>query len=66
MAVRLEGVCALHAGRVEEVYDEWEAPDLIVSDGAYGIGGFPGDPRTTERLGEWYAAHVVASHGPRV
>lgn len=52
--------CVLHAGRVEEVYDEWEAPDLIISDGAYGVGGFPGDPRTPERLGEWYAAHVTA------
>lgn len=55
-----ERAWVLHAGRVEDVYDEWEAPDLIVSDGAYGVGGFPGDPRTPERLGDWYAAHVAA------
>lgn len=50
----------LHAGRAEEVYCQWPAPDLIVSDGAYGVGGFPGDPRTPERLDHWYAEHVAA------
>ena len=32
----------------------------IVSDGAYGVGGFPGDPRTPEGLRDWYAPHVEA------
>ncbi len=48
----------LHAGRAEEVYAQWPRPDLIVSDGAYGVGGFPGDPRTPDDLDEWYAPHV--------
>ena len=54
------GRCTLHTGRAEEVYEHWERPDLIVSDGAYGVGGFPGDPRTPDGLESWYATHVAA------
>ena len=54
------GRCVLHRGRAEDAYADWDSPDLIVSDGAYGVGGFPGDPRTPERLGEWYEAHAAA------
>ena len=54
------GRSTLHEGRAEEVYDDWDAPDLIVSDGAYGVGGFPDDPRTLDGLQEWYADHVTA------
>lgn len=39
------GRCTLHIGRAEEVYEHWDRPDLIVSDGAYGVGGFPGEDR---------------------
>src|SRR5699024_7855159 len=42
-----------------DVYGRWPTPDVIVSDGAYGVGGFPGDPRTPEKLAEWYEPHVV-------
>lgn len=48
-----------HRGDVLEAYLDWPAPDLIVSDGAYGVGGFPGDPRTPEGLTEWYEPHVA-------
>ncbi len=41
-------------------YAEWPAPTVIVSDGAYGVSGFPGDPPTADRLAEWYAPHVAA------
>lgn len=41
-------------------YDEWPAPTVIVSDGAYGVSGFPGDPPTADALAEWYAPHVAA------
>lgn len=54
------GRSVLHEGPAEAVYHDWPAPDLIVSDGAYGVGGFPGDPRTPDGLEEWYAAHVAA------
>jgi site-specific DNA-methyltransferase (adenine-specific) len=33
---------------------------VIVSDGAYGVGGFPGDPRTSDDLGGWYREHIEA------
>lgn len=41
-----------------EVYKEWETPTVIVSDGPYGINGFPGDLITTKGLGEWYEPHI--------
>ena len=50
----------LHEGRAEDVYDVWDRPDLIVSDGAYGLGAFPGDPPTPDGLDAWYADHAAA------
>lgn len=43
-----------------ERYSAWPAPTVIVSDGAYGVGGFPGDPPTPAGLAEWYAPHIAA------
>ena len=48
----------LHVGDALEAYGTWETPASIISDGAYGVGGFPGDPRTPEGLAEWYRPHV--------
>lgn len=41
-------------------YSKWSAPQVIVSDGAYGILGFEGD--TSDHLGvaEWYEPHIKA------
>ena len=50
----------LFRGDVLDAYPTWPNPSTIVSDGAYGVGGFPGDPRTTEGLEAWYAPHVAA------
>ena len=50
----------LYAGDALEAYAIWPTPACIVSDGAYGVGGFPGDPRTPEGLADWYEAHVEA------
>ena len=44
----------------QEVYSQWKTPTTIISDGAYGIKGFPGDPRTPELLPEWYEPHIKA------
>ena len=55
----LRGRSVLHPGRAENAYRDWTPPDLIVSDGAYGVGGFPGDPRTPDELEEWYGEHVA-------
>lgn len=41
-------------------YESWPAPTVIVSDGPYGLGLFPGDPPTPNELAEWYAPHVAA------
>lgn len=41
-------------------YDEWDRPTTIISDGAYGVGGFLGDPRTPNELVNWYKPHVEA------
>ena len=45
-------------GDALDAYDKWPAPSAIVSDGAYGIGGFPGDPRTADGLADWYRPHI--------
>ena len=34
-------------------YAAWPAPTVIVSDGAYGVSGFPGDPPNASGLAGW-------------
>ncbi len=46
-------------GGVEEIYDKWPEPVAIISDGPYGVQGYPGDPPTHEALAAWYRPHVV-------
>lgn len=41
-------------------YANWPAPTAIISDGPYGLGLFPGDPRTVEGLVEAYEPHIAA------
>lgn len=55
-----QAVYDLHHGCSRNVYQRWPPPSVIVSDGAYGVGGFPGDPRTIDGLVEWYRPHVEA------
>lgn len=50
----------VHHGDALDAYPEWPSPAAIISDGAYGVGGFPGDPRTPEDLASWYRPHVEA------
>ena len=47
-------------GDALESYAAWPRPTVIVSDGAYGVAGFPGDPPTAEGLVAWYTPHVDA------
>ena len=42
----------LHRGNALAAYDDWEAPDLIISDGAYGVRGFHGDTTGADGLVE--------------
>lgn len=48
------------AAASQSVYNSWPTPKTIVSDGAYGVGGFPGDPRTSAELTDWYKPHIDA------
>lgn len=50
----------LHPGDVLDAYPRWPAPDLILSDGGYGVGGFPGDPHDAVKLPDWYREHIEA------
>ena len=43
---------------VMRLYDSWDSPIVIVSDGPYGVGGFPGDPPTPDNLDCWYEPHI--------
>lgn len=43
---------------VTNLYDSWGSPIIIVSDGPYGVGGFPGDPPTPDNLDIWYEPHI--------
>ena len=40
------------------MYSDWPSPVVIVSDGAYGVSGFPGDSPTPAGLADWYRSHV--------
>lgn len=51
---------AIALGDALDHYARWPRPTVIVSDGAYGVAGFPGDPPTHEGLARWYAPHVAA------
>lgn len=50
----------LYRGDALDAYRTWPTPTTIISDGAYGVGGFFGDPRTPEKLTDWYRPHVEA------
>lgn len=54
------GTAQIELADALDCYERWPAPTVIVSDGAYGVAGFPGDPPTPESLAAWYAPHVAA------
>lgn len=54
------GTAQLFYGDALDLYPTWAAPTVIFSDGAYGIGGFVGDPARPQDLLEWYEPHVRA------
>ena len=49
----------LHCGDFLEASADWPAPTVIIVDGPYGVGSFPGDPVSHEALPEWYRPHVA-------
>ena len=53
-----DGTINLFCGDAIDYYDEWERPTVIVSDGPYGVNGYPGDLLTPDDLAEWYEPHI--------
>jgi site-specific DNA-methyltransferase (adenine-specific) len=51
---------SLHWGDSLALYDAWDAPTAIVSDGAYGVLGFEGDTSDHLDVPSWYEPHVAA------
>jgi site-specific DNA-methyltransferase (adenine-specific) len=54
------GDVTIHFDRAEQLYERWAAPTSIISDGPYGVSGFPGDKHEWESLTDWYRPHVEA------
>ena len=48
----------LHHGDFRQVAEQWPAPTVIIADGPYGVGSFPGDPVSHEALPEWYRPYI--------
>ncbi|MBL8153971.1 MAG: site-specific DNA-methyltransferase [Anaerolineae bacterium] len=51
---------SLALGDSLSLYESWERPTVIVSDGAYGVLGFEGDTSDHLNLPDWYEPHVTA------
>jgi len=52
------GDVSIHFDRVEKLYSSWVTPTCIISDGPYGVSGFPGDNHKAESLAGWYEPHI--------
>lgn len=44
--------------RAEHLYTSWASPICIISDGPYGVDGYPGDNHKAETLAKWYEPHI--------
>lgn len=53
-------IITLYHGDAADLYATWPTPTVIVVDGPYGVGGYPGDMPTTAGLAEWYEPHIAA------
>jgi len=54
------GDVTIHFDRAESLYSHWPTPTCIISDGPYGVNGFPGDERHAETLEGRYKPHIEA------
>lgn len=48
----------LYCGDSLDLYGNWESPTVIISDGPYGVNGFPGDLVSANGLDKWYEPHI--------
>lgn len=51
---------SLFMGDSLQLCASWPSPTVIIVDGPYGIGSFPGDPPTPKELDQWYFPHIQA------
>ncbi|MEX0715708.1 MAG: DNA methyltransferase [Planctomycetaceae bacterium] len=51
---------AIHFDDAATLYEQWPTPVCIISDGPYGVSGFPGDQRKADSLAAWYEPHIQA------
>jgi hypothetical protein len=54
------GRVKLEFGDAADFYATWPTPTVIISDGAYGTGGFDGDTPSAQELPAWYERHIAA------
>ncbi|WP_051280824.1 DNA methyltransferase [Novosphingobium acidiphilum] len=54
------GTVSLYQGDALKAYDSWLSPTVIIADGPYGLGKFPGEAHSPDGLAEWYAPHAAA------
>ena len=52
------GEVDINFNRAEALYSEWPIPVCIVSDGPYGLTGYPGDLPKENGLADWYRPHI--------
>lgn len=48
----------LHCSDAINLYNQWNTPIVIISDGPYGVNGFPGDLVSPNGLDTWYEPHI--------
>ena len=53
-----DDLTTISLGDSELLCQTWDAPDCIISDGAYGILGFEGDTSDHFGIAEWYQPHI--------
>lgn len=54
------GSAFLYCADALDLYEQWPKPTCIISDGPYGLGKYPGEPKTVTGLAQWYAPHIAA------
>lgn len=54
------GPVTIFKGDALKLYPRWPSPVVIISDGPYGVAGFPGDDPTPASLPGWYEPHIKA------
>lgn len=54
------GNAHLYNGDALSNYTNWPSPTVIISDGPYGVNGFPGDLKSPKGLASWYEPHIEA------